>query len=501
MKNEKIHFLINSMSGAERRHFYRTIRGGKDSKYAQLFNVIANQKVYDEASLIKKFGYADNHNNFAAAKKQLFKLVLKSLREFSSHFGDYQKILQLLKDIEILESRGLRVEALKTVKKAKELAVQNLWPVFQLLIEHWEQELSFYEYPNNYITPSLGNIIDCRLQYEALYKRIYRDNVFYSSFSYHQNPEHCYPEIVGHELMHGYSSLKCERSKWYFCLIKIECNRAVRNTAELSKWAKELLRIQQSLSANGFYKEQWELIGIFEYLHALLDNYEIDQFLKDFHLIEDLEYPAHRENLLRAKTRNLLVLQLYCFVISNKLEKSFTHLMEEVEQYINGIREENLHHNDVMMMIGTQYMYYSRREDDISVKWAALFDKYVKPKKYIKFYIVSKVMSLLSHYGLGNNLYIKNTLPTLERFIKKHNRFNSEFVFLFRTLNKLLNVYSKKEKESLLRDFKSDMKALQKTNRRNHLLSAYSLMVWADNCLTDKNLLDANRELFAPELS
>ena len=152
-------------------------------------------------------------------------------------------------------------------------------------------------------------------------------------------------------------------------------------------------------------------------------------------------------------------------------------------------------------MIGVQYLFYANRQDDISVQWAAKFDQHVDRKKNIKYYVVSQVMSLLSHYGLGHNLYIKNTLPTLERFIKKHNRLTSEYVFLFRVLNKLLSVHTKREKESLLRDFKSDMKALQKTNRKNHLLSAHSLMVWADNCLSKGVFLDTNRQLFVPELA
>jgi len=500
MNTEKIHLLIHSMSSAEKRHFNQTVRGGKNAKYVQLFDAIAKQKSYKEEALIKKFGYSSNLNSFSAAKSQLFKLVLKSLREFSSYFGEYQKILQCLKDIEILYARGLRAEALKATVKAKERAINNDWPVFMLLIEHWELELVDDEDLVGKERLGLGGYIDYRLQYELLYKRIYLDNLAYSSFSYHQSPNHCYPEIIGHELMQNYKGVVCERSKWHFCMVKIECHRSVRNTAEMSKWAKELLRVQNNLVSNGFYDQEWRLNGTYEYLHALLDNYEIDSFLKDFHLIRNLEYPAHREDLRMAKTRNVLVLQTYLFVISDKSEKKFEEIVEEVEAYIQKLRKESLHCNDLMLLLGMQYLFYTVRQDEKSVKWAAILDQYIDRKKSIKYYIVSKVLSLLSHYGLDNDLYIKSTLNSLERFIKKNNRLTYEFIFLFRLLNKLQDVHTRKEKESLLHDFKADMRALQKTNRKNHLLSAQSLMVWADNCLSKDDFLDTNRELFAPDL-
>lgn len=500
MKTEKIHKLINSMSGAEKRHFYRTIRGGKESKYAQLFSAIANQKAYNESSLIKKFGYGDNHNNFAAAKKQLFKLTLKSLREFSSHFGDYQRILQHLKDIEILESRGLRTETFKSIKKARTIAKSNAWPIFNLLTEHWEQRLSAIGDLTEIITPMLGHHIDVGLQYEILYKRVRHHNILYSSFSLHLNPNHCYPEIVGHELMQHYNSELTGHCKWFFCLIKIECCRTLMNTEEASKWAKELIRIQQSMPTNGYYNSAWRREGIFAYLHSLLDNYEIDLFLKEFHLIKDLEYESHWKELTLEKVRDSLVLETYLFVISDKGEKTFEELITQVKEYIPNIGEDYLDYNDVMLILGVQYIFYSKRQDDESVKWAAMLEKYVDKKEHIKYYIVSKVMSLLSHYALGNYMYIKNILPNLERFIKKNNRLNSEYVFLFRVLNKLQDTPTKRDREGLLKNFKADMKALQKTNRKNHLLSAHSLMVWADNCLSQEEFLETNRQLFASEL-
>ncbi len=489
------------MSSAEKRHFHQTVRGGKDAKYVQLFTSIAKQKVYQEDILIKKFGYEDSPNNFAAAKNQLFKLVLKSLREFSSHVSDYQKILRYLKNIEILESRGLSAEALKATKKAKVMALQNDWGIFILLTEHWEQMLSSSsEFPVEPIIPSLGHSIDIRQQYKLLYKRISHDNLLYSSFNYQRSPNHCYPEIVGHELMQDDSNLTCETARWYFCLIKIECCRSLRHTAESSKWAKKMLRVQQCMKSNGFYNKGWKLKGVYEYLLALLENYEIDQLLKDFHLIKDLECPAHRTDLLLAKTRDTLVLETYFLIISDKSKKTLKQLVKDVEEYFFKINKAHLHNNDLILIAGLQYLFYASRQDDMSVKWAVLFEQYADRKIHIKNYIGSKVMSLLSHYGLGNDIYIRNTLPTLERFIKKHNRLNSEYVFLFRALNKLLDAQTKKERESLLRDFKSDMKALQKTNRKNHLLSAQSLMVWADNCLNNKAFLDINRQLFAPDL-
>ena len=366
-----------------------------------------------------------------------------------------------------------------------------------MVTEHWEQRLFTWGQPINPPIPSLGEALDTELQYEHLYKRIYYDNLLYG-YDNHTNSGHCYMEIIGHPLMQSFNTPACELSRWYFCLIKIECNRSIVNTPGILQWAEELLIHQKGMSANGFYDAGWQIQGMCEYLHALLDNNQIERFQQAFHLIKDLKIPAHRTDLLRQRERDTLLLESYLFVICNGCESTLEQLVEKITAYVKDLKKQTIHANDLMLILAVQYLYYSTRQNDKAVEWGTMFERFVDRDLYITYYTGSKIFSILSHYALQNYTYVKNVIPTLERYIIKHNRLNSEFAFLFRLLKNLLKATTKKEKQAFLNNFKADMKMLQKTNtkRKYHLLSAYSLMFWADNCLSKDSMLNINKQTF-----
>lgn len=138
-----IYDLIQKMDRNERRYFKLYIKniGNKGEQYAPLFDAIAKQKEYDEGKLKQKFKTEAFVKNFALTKHRLYQLILKSLRSYHSSNTIELEILDRLKNIEILQAKGLFVSIEKELDELESLA-QEYDTIFQwTIIIGWRMTL------------------------------------------------------------------------------------------------------------------------------------------------------------------------------------------------------------------------------------------------------------------------------------------------------------------------------------------------------------------------
>lgn len=120
--------LIHTMSASEKRYF--TVfagRNGKNGKtsYMEIFEMVNKQDQYDENSILESLPDEKTRRQFPVMKNYLYKLILKSLRNY--HAGqsiDFQ-LKELLMDAEILLRRDLFKQSAKQLEKARSLALSH----------------------------------------------------------------------------------------------------------------------------------------------------------------------------------------------------------------------------------------------------------------------------------------------------------------------------------------------------------------------------------------
>ncbi|MGK0364249.1 MAG: hypothetical protein ACI85O_001306, partial [Saprospiraceae bacterium] len=330
MDTNKLHKLIHSLSGAERRHFQQSIRGGKDTKSVQLFLAVLKQQEYEEASLIKKLAYTKNPNGFAVAKNHLYKLILKGLRENSHPANDYQKVLEHFKDIEILEKRGLRNSALKSLQKLQEIAKVNQWGAFLLAGEKWKYRLTDISEIPRLSIPNIGSHIDTEIQYENIYRRLVQDNLIYG-FSQRMDEVHCYKEIITDPLMQNIGQAPNLLCQWYFCLVKVELSKSEDNLEERQIWAEKLIAVKYKMGSHGYVEYDWRTTSHFEYLNALIVNKDLSKFHEEYPKMLNFEIPEHRLDLLEQRKRDALLLRLHAFIYEKYSAEVFNKLIQRAE--------------------------------------------------------------------------------------------------------------------------------------------------------------------------
>jgi len=139
--NNDLFLLIKSLTKTEKRHFNlfaSTHTGGKNSKLVKLYKAINKQEIYAEEKLKSQFEGQALSTELNVYKGLLYKLILKSLRNFHSGKTITLKIREELDYIELLYEKLLYNKCKEKINKIKKLIYQFDLNNFLPEIIEWE---------------------------------------------------------------------------------------------------------------------------------------------------------------------------------------------------------------------------------------------------------------------------------------------------------------------------------------------------------------------------
>src|SRR3977135_1302854 len=119
--------LIKSLEKAEKRHFKLYIKRSsakEDLKIIQLFDAVDKLQDYDEKALLKKLPGTEKRQLYNL-KTHLYKEILASLRLLKSAESIDLQLNEQFDYAHILYKKGLFLQSLKILEKAKETAKVN----------------------------------------------------------------------------------------------------------------------------------------------------------------------------------------------------------------------------------------------------------------------------------------------------------------------------------------------------------------------------------------
>ena len=125
--SDTLYQLVHSLEKSEKRHFKLYIKRSsrnEDLKIIQLFDVLDKLQEYDESLLLKKLPGVSK-TQLANLKTHLYKQLLASLRLLKLGDNIDLQLSEHLDEARILYNKGLKIQALKILEKAKELARAN----------------------------------------------------------------------------------------------------------------------------------------------------------------------------------------------------------------------------------------------------------------------------------------------------------------------------------------------------------------------------------------
>src|SRR6185312_6833898 len=119
--------LVHSLEKAEKRHFKLYIKRSsskQDLKIIRLFDAIDKLSEYDEKSLLKSLKDISK-SQLANLKAHLHKQLLASLRLLKTNENIDLKLSEHLDNARLLYNKGLKIQSLHILEKAKEMARTN----------------------------------------------------------------------------------------------------------------------------------------------------------------------------------------------------------------------------------------------------------------------------------------------------------------------------------------------------------------------------------------
>lgn len=125
--SDTLFHLVHSLEKSEKRHFKLYIKrssANEELKIVQLFDVLDKIQDYDETMVLKKMK-GITKTQLANLKTHLYKQLLASLRLLKMGDNIDLQLSEHLDEARILYNKGLKIQSLKILEKAKELAKAN----------------------------------------------------------------------------------------------------------------------------------------------------------------------------------------------------------------------------------------------------------------------------------------------------------------------------------------------------------------------------------------
>lgn len=135
--------LVQSLTKAEKRNFRlyaRRIQGESDAKFLQLFDLLEKQKTFNEEQLLRKMKDS-NKSQFSNLKRHLYQHILTSLRLVEVGKREEIQVREWIDYADILYGKGLYLQALKLLSKAKTIAIAINHDLLHLEIVEFEKRI------------------------------------------------------------------------------------------------------------------------------------------------------------------------------------------------------------------------------------------------------------------------------------------------------------------------------------------------------------------------
>ncbi len=481
--------LIKTLSKSEKRFFKlnSSLQSG-DKNYLKLFDYIEKQNSYNEEALKNYFKGEKFIKHLPSEKNHLYKLILKSLRNFYADQSVKSQLKQEIKNVEVLYQKALYKECAKFVKRAKKIAAdyEKFYYLFELI--NWEKKLMEEEFESGYFKQNLDELIEEETQvieklrnlaeYHILYSKI---NYVFRSGGFTRNEEErkMVAEIADHHLIKGKNTAISTRATSICYYTKGLCAASIRDYEDaLVNFRKAKVVLDKNPKVKIDLPNRYIYI-----LNFLMQCYiDIDDFnnAQDFiNEIKELstkkEYKSLDSEVKIFSSSNIGQVTLYNKKGEfDKTLQLFEDLDPQIEKYSDKLNKEKLllfNYNKAYALFGTEnYKASLRYINDI------LNDNEKQLRQDV--YSFSRIFNLIIHYELGNFNFIDYDSKSTQRYLNKYEKdYQIEKVFM-KYIKKLAKEEFAPDKKIIFQNFYKEVEELLKDPQEQVILEYFNVKAW-----------------------
>lgn len=511
--NDILFQLIHSLEKAEKRHFKLFIKrnsSNEDLKIVQLFDALDKMSEYDDQKLLKKLP-AIQKSQLSNLKAHLYKQVLASLRLLKSADSIDLQLNEQFDYAHILYKKGLHLQSLKILEKAKETAKANQKTNFLIMAIALEKRIE-----SLHITRSMqdraevlaAEAIDVARNVEMVARL---SNLAIQLYSYYIKNGHTRTEedeqrikdfMTSHlpagawEVTGFYELLYLYQSFSWYTFIRQDFLGYYRYS---QKWVN-LFEEQPLLKRveTGHY-----IKGLHNLLNSLFDLRQHDRFdavLERFEAYAKTERVQHNENF---RTQSFLYIA-QAKINRHFLSGTFKEGLKLVPEIEDKLKEYALFidpHRAMVLTYKMAVMYFGSGDYDTCIDH---LQKILNENTGLRYDLqcYARLLHLLAHYELGNFELVEYLSRSVYRFMAKMQNLTELEEEILRFLRRSFHISPDKMKAELEK-FLQRIKKFERNRLQTRVFVYIDIISWVESKVHRKPLATIVAEKYnkkTPEL-
>ncbi len=491
-KLENLYRLIHALDASEKRYFklYASMWGTeKKSNYLRLFEIIEEQKVYNEEKLQQLIDKEPYATYLRSVSKYLFETILKSLRNYHDEHNETMQLLNRMKDISILRQKGMIREAVKQYQKTKvQLEKRELYTLLIELLNTgevlWAAHLN-----NKELKDKLEEIHRNKLSYEENLRRIIEYRMLARELKNalgqihpirNETQESIVHKYLEHPLLQSPETAPTPITKVIFYECLIVCYMALLDHQKFYESAKACFSTIEPFKGNSPVHQH---IYINSWYNLLLS---ISLVKETTHFEETLsQFSAFINSPVKPLQSNAKIqaLKFYYYAISHHLFhiKDYQKLAS-LETELSNFFEKNQNHLDAEFKMTNSFnlaaSFFHIQEYEKAIDWNNYVLEDERNPAKLSCFCHARILEIMIHYECGNYELLNSLFRSTYRFLQKQERlFKSERILLnfFRRVGKN---YDGKKLDKEFRKLKLQLEELQTNKYEMNFLKALDLFNW-----------------------
>ncbi len=497
--------LIKSLTKSEKGYFKkfasRNSQGGK-SNYISIFDSIDKMEGYDEDALKKKLKDKQLAAQLPVYKVYLFNLILKALQQYGSFENTDTKLAEMIAGARILAKKQMPREALKILRKAKEIAYKYDNEKALLDILFLERNIIIVM-PDKHVFEKRKEIYEEHMRFiERLTNRFHytwlSDQMVI--FVEHRgdirnlNREEEMKNIISDPYMKTADNAMGFSAKMFYYHTHLFYNIAHENLSAMHDITKEEIKVQEQYRHFIDENPKNYISGLMNYLLSAHLNKNKEDISDALHrliaarkqykgkLSPDLE----TELFMKAKNTELIIYADNC-----ELDKG-RNVVKQVEADLKHYRNFIGQPLKITLLYNSSHICFLDGDFNMALHFInKLLDEADNMRNDV--YNFAKLYNLLVHYELGNFDHLEYITENTFRFLKQRKSlFKAEELII----NTIRRVPAATDNKELINIFEELLDGLKKTStdlRSRQTFEFFDFISWAQSKVTGEKYSDVKR--------
>ena len=490
--------LIQSLEKAEKRHFKLYIKRSsskEELKIVQLFDAIDRMKEYDEKVLLKKLD-GITKPQLSNLKTHLYKQVLASLRLLKSADSLDLQLNEQFDYAHILYKKGLFLQSLRILERAKEMAKANQKFNFLTQVIALEKRIEGLHITRRILDRAeslsaeaieISSHIDMVARLSNLALRLYgwyvrygharneEDEAGVKQFMKDNLPANAWKQTGFYERLYLYQSYA-----WYAFIRQdfLQYYRYTQKWVDLFQDEPIMIRVE-----TGHY-----IKGIHNLLNAHFDLRNYSEFPKTLEIFEAFAKTD------RVEQHDNFRIQTFLYITQAKINQHFMHgsfkeglkLVPEIEDKLDVYKLFIDRHRVLVLTYKIAMLYFGSGDYDTCIDY---LQKIINDNVDLRYDLqcYARLLHLLAHYELGNYELMEPLTKSVYRFMAKMENLTVIEEEMFRFLRHSFQV-SRQELKQELEKFLHKIKQFEKSRFETRAFAYLDIVSWVEGKVVNKTM-------------